>query len=68
MKDEHIVSKAYVYMCPFCNGENLINTKTGEIDHRSVCGNRFHVKDGRVSSIAKAYFLHVSILQRGKFK
>ena len=55
MKDERIVAKAYLYMCPFCNGESLSNTKTGQIDHRSVCGNRFDVKEGRVSSMAKAY-------------
>ena len=55
MKDERVVAKAYVYMCPFCNGESLSNTKTGQIDHRSVCGNQFYVKEGRVSRVAKAY-------------
>ena len=49
VKDERIVTKAYVYVCPFCNGEILSNTKTGQINHRSVCGNQFYVKDGRVS-------------------
>ena len=38
------MAKAYFYMCPFCNGESLSNTKTGQIDHRSVCGNKFYVR------------------------
>ena len=33
----------------------LSNTKTGQIDHRTVCGNQFSVKEGRVSRAAKAY-------------
>ena len=49
------VAKAYVYICPFCNGETSSNTRTGRIDHRSVCGNRFYVEEGRVSTVAKAY-------------
>ena len=55
MKDEHIVAKGHVYICPFCNGESVSNTKTGQIDHRSVCGKQFYVKEGRASGGAKAY-------------
>ena len=55
LKDARVVDKAYVYMCPFCNGETVSNTRTGRIDHRSVCGNRFYVEEGRVSTVAKAY-------------
>ena len=55
MQDARIVTKAYVYMCPFCNEESSSNTKTGRIDHRSVCGNQFYVTEGRVRRVAKAY-------------
>ena len=55
MKDERIVAKTYVYMCLFCNKESLSNTKPGQIDHRSVCGNKFYVNEGQVSRVAKAY-------------
>ena len=54
-EDERIAAKAYVYMCPFCNGESSSNTKTGQINHRSVCGNRFFVKDGHVSTKPYVY-------------
>ena len=39
------VEKAYVYLCPFCNGESLSKTRKGQIDHRSVCGNQIYRKE-----------------------
>ena len=40
--------KAYVYICPVCKGNVASDVKTGKIDHRTVCGSQFSVKDGVV--------------------
>ena len=40
--------KAYVYICPVCEGNVASDVKTGKIDHRTVCGSQFSVKDGVV--------------------
>ena len=41
------------HMCPHC-GESVTSTvQTGQVDHRSRCGNQFRVKDERI--VAKAY-------------
>ena len=39
---------AYVYICPVCKGNVASDVKTGKIDHRTVCGSQFSVKDGVV--------------------
>ena len=38
------------FACPFCNGTVASNVRTGQIDHRTVCGNQFCVKEGTVST------------------
>ena len=53
MKDGTVKEKAYVYVCPACKGNVASDVKTGQIDHRTVCGNKFSVKDSAVKE--KAY-------------
>ena len=36
------------YTCPHCGGLVVSNVRTGQIDHRTVCGHRFCVRDGTV--------------------
>ena len=38
----------HVYTCPFCEGTVRSSVRTGQINHRSVCGHQFYVKDGAV--------------------
>ena len=47
--------KAYVYICPACKGNVASDVKTGKMDHRTVCGNQFSVKDGVVQEKAYVY-------------
>ena len=47
--------KAYVYICPACKRNVASDVKTGQIDHRTVCGNQFSVKDGVVKEKAYVY-------------
>ena len=47
--------KAYVYVCPACKGNVASDVKTGQINHRTVCGNQFSVKDGVVQEKAYVY-------------
>ena len=45
--------KPYEHMCPHC-GESVTSTvRTGQVNHRRQCGNKFYVQDGRV--VAKTY-------------
>ena len=37
------------YRFPFCKGNVRSDVRTGRIDHRTVCGNQFYVKDSAVS-------------------
>ena len=53
VKDGTVKEKAYVYVCPACKGNVASDVKTGQIDHRTVCGNKFSVKDSAVKE--KAY-------------
>ena len=41
--------RLFHYRCPFCEGTARSATATGRVDHRSVCGKRFRVKDGQVA-------------------
>ena len=45
--------KQHEYACPHCGGLVASNVTTGQIDHRTVCGNRFNVSDGRVKEQQK---------------
>ena len=47
--------KAYVYICPACKGNVASDVKTGKIDHRTVCGKQFSVRDGVVKEKAYVY-------------
>ena len=41
------------YKCPHCSESVTSTVRTGQVDHRCRCGNRFRVKDARV--VDKAY-------------
>ena len=43
-----VQEKAYVYVCPACKGNVASDVKTGQVNHRTVCGKKFSVKDGVV--------------------
>ena len=45
----------HVYTCPFCEGSVRSSVRTGQINHRSVCGHQFYVKDGAVGDRQYAY-------------
>eukprot|EP00438_Fugacium_kawagutii_P033974 Skav228932 [mRNA] locus=scaffold2181:248822:258688:+ [translate_table: standard] len=47
--------KAYEYVCPTCAGKVTSNVRTGKINHRTVCGQQFSVKDGVVQEKAYEY-------------
>ena len=49
VQDVRVTAKKLAYRCPFCNGSVASSVMTGQITHRSVCGNRFYVKSGKVS-------------------
>ena len=36
------------YLCPFCKATVRSKIYTGQVDHRSICGNQFRVENGRV--------------------
>ena len=40
----------FQYACPFCEASVTSSVRTGHIDHRHACGNRFRVKDGHVAA------------------
>ena len=46
-------SKMHEYTCPHCGGLVASNVTTGQTDHRTVCGNRFCVRDGTVQEKQK---------------
>ena len=39
-----------LYTCPFCSGTISSTMLTGQINHRSVCGNQFRVRNGQVTA------------------
>ena len=41
--------RLFHYRCPFCEETARSATATGRVDHRSVCGKQFRVKDGQVA-------------------
>ena len=45
--------KSFQYVCPHCDQSVTSTIRTGQVNHRRTCGNRFRVKDGRV--LAQAY-------------
>ena len=46
-------SKLCEYICPHCSASVTSTVRTGQVNHRRQCGNRFRVEDGRI--VAKAY-------------
>ena len=38
------------YTCPFCNGIVTSTILTGQLDHRTVCGNQFRVRKGQITA------------------
>ena len=51
----HVAGKAFVYGGPFCAGSVASDVKTGQINHRTVCGNQFSAKYGHVAKKAFVY-------------
>ena len=45
--------KSFQYVCPACQKSVRSSIRTGQVDHRRACGNRFQVWDGQV--VAKGY-------------
>ena len=41
--------KLYEHVCPVCKRHVSSNAKTGQVNHRNVCGNQFCVKNGIVT-------------------
>ena len=41
-----VAEKVFAYCCPWCKANVLSNVKTGQINHRTICENRFYAKDG----------------------
>ena len=45
--------KSFQYVCPACQKSVRSSIRTGQVDHRRACGNRFQVWDAQV--VAKGY-------------
>ena len=45
--------ETFRYVCPACQAPVRSAVRTGEIEHRRACGNRFRVKDGHVDEPAQ---------------
>ena len=45
--------KSFHYVCPACHKSVRSSIRTGQVDHRRACGNRFQVWDAQV--VAKGY-------------
>ena len=45
--------KSFQYVCPHCDQSVTSTIRTGQVNHRRTCGDRFRVKDGRV--LAQSY-------------
>ena len=45
--------KSFQYVCPACHKSVRSSIRTGQVDHRRACGNRFQVWDAQV--VAKGY-------------
>ena len=45
--------KSFQYVCPACQKSVRSSIRTGQVDHRCACGNRFQVLDAQV--VAKGY-------------
>ena len=50
-----MAAKEYVYRCLFCDGTVTSKLRTGQIDHRGMCGKRFEVENGVVSKATKRH-------------
>ena len=38
----------YTYTCPFCDGTINSSIETGCVNHRTICGNQFRVRNGSI--------------------
>ena len=47
--------KTFQYVCPYCKQAVTSSVRTGRVDHRCTCGNRFQVTDGCIIAKALAY-------------
>ena len=47
--------KPYQYVCPFCKACVSSTVRTGQVNHRRVCGNFFAVREGKVAMKGYAY-------------
>ena len=55
VQDGVVKEKGVVYRCPFCKGNVRSDVRTGRINHRTVCGNQFYVKDSAVSKNTRCH-------------
>ena len=47
-QDADKARQVFCYVCPFCRGTAESRIKSGEVDHRHVCGHQFRVWCGQV--------------------
>ena len=45
----------FYYTCPFCEATVSSSVRSGQVNHRRHCGNRFRVKDGCVAGKKRVY-------------
>ena len=48
-KQENAVPGKFLYDCPFCNVGVTSSVRTGQVDHRKVCGHFLRVRDGKLA-------------------
>ena len=47
--------QSFEYVCPACHQSVISSIRTGQVNHRRTCGNRFQVKDGVVAEKSVVY-------------
>ena len=58
VRDGLLARGTFVYARPFCGGAVASQVHTGEVNHRSACGDRFYVWDGSVNAAQKSCGQH----------
>ena len=57
-QDADKARQVFCYVCPFCQGTAKSRSKSGEVDHRHVCGHRFRVLCGQVVGTTKVQHVY----------
>ena len=47
---QHQKAPRHEYLCPFCQATVRSKIYTGQVNHRTVCGNQFRVENGKIRS------------------